>query len=107
LRTLPSDAATDLRIRNITGSQGKFATCLELHYDGHCGKLDPATICTTCGQKGTIIHGYTESGGLSLSDYNDNYISWCTRCYWNWYVFYIDQVGEPMMQFDYSTNEYR
>lgn len=95
------------KIVNIQRNMDDFVACIELHFVERCGSLDNATRCMACGAKGTIIHGTIDIGGYSLSDYNDNYVAWCTNCYWAWHYFEIDYHGTGPLKFDYASNTYR
>jgi hypothetical protein len=91
---------------SIQRDKDDFATCLELHFVHDCGSLDPKTTCNRCGAVGSIIHGTIEMGGYSQSDYNDNYIVWCTECFSADYDFEIDYNGTGPLRFDYDRNVY-
>lgn len=102
-----SDAGVISRkISNIRIRAMEFAACLELHFVENCGALDPKTVCHECGATGTVIHGTIDSGGKSPTDYNDNYMAWCTNCFWADYSFEVDYFGRGPLKFNYRTNTY-
>jgi hypothetical protein len=94
------------KIINIQRNTDDFVACIELHYVERCGSGDNASRCGACGANGTIVHGTIDIGGYSQSDYNDNYVAWCTNCYWAWHHFEIDYHGTGPLKFDYATNTY-
>lgn len=100
------DHVVSRKVINIEKYIDDFSACLELHYIHNCGELDPNTICHVCNSKGQIIHGVIDLGGYTPSDYNDNYISWCTNCFWSYYLFEIDYLGTGPLKFDYAKNIY-
>jgi len=100
-------AVRSRKIEKIERGIDAFTACLQLHFTVGCGSLDPLATCRECSAKGTIIHGTVQIGGYSQSDYNDNYIVWCTACYWASYDFEIDYHGTGPLAFDYDTNSYR
>lgn len=106
LSSLPNELRVELWARNAQQNVEDLSACLELHYVDGCGELDPKTLCHECGERGTIIHGVIDIGGKSPTDYNDNYVSWCTNCLWAWYYFYIDYLGKGTGTFDYATNTF-
>ena len=94
------------KISSMRMRPAQFAACLELHFVENCGALDPKTVCTECGAAGTVIHGTIDIGGKSPTDYNDNYVVWCTNCFWADYSFEIDYFGRGHLRFNYKTNTY-
>ena len=91
---------------SIQRDRDDFTACLELHFVHDCGTLDPQTKCDRCGSAGSIVHGTIEMGGYSQSDYNDNYIVWCTECFTAYYDFEIDYNGKGPLKFNYAKNVY-
>jgi hypothetical protein len=108
LRTLrPLDpSVVSRKIQAIRQDIAEFAASMELHYRYKLGELDPATVCHRCGVHGQVVHGTADFGGLTPSDYNDNYLAWCTNCYWSYNDFEIDYLGTGPRKFDYATNTY-
>lgn len=104
LSALPKDVHGERWVHNVERYIKDLSACLELHYVHGCGKPDPKTKCHECGQHGTIVYGVMDIGGYSLSDYNDNYISWCNNCLWAWHLFWIDYHGKGPGTFNYVTN---
>ena len=103
----PTDSSVlSQKIENIRRYLKDFAVCLEMHYSEHAGEIDKKTVCHVCGAKGTIVHGVVDVGGKSPMDYNDNYVVWCTNCYWCDYTFEVDYNGTGPMKFDYKTNSF-
>jgi hypothetical protein len=99
---LPEKLRMTLRATHIRRYVNDLSASLEMHFAEGGGKLDPATQCIECCQRGSIVHGVVVCGGRSLSDDNLNYFAWCKNCFWAWYWFEANSRGE----FDYSTNTY-
>jgi hypothetical protein len=107
LSSLPGDLKEhSARLRNMQANTFDLAACLELHFTASCGELDPNTKCNSCWERGTIIHGTIDYGGYTPADYNDNYMVWCTNCFWSWYWFSIDYLGTGPLKFNYENNMY-
>jgi len=101
------DSVVSHKISAMRHRLADFAACMELHFVHKCGELDQRTVCRECGARGAIVHGSVDLGGKSPMDYNDNYVSWCSNCYWADYDFEVDYLGQGPLTFDYATNTYR
>jgi len=90
------------KLVNMNDHLKYFVMCLDLH---EVGNWDKKACCKQCG-KHTIIHGYVDTG--ATWDFHDNYFSWCTSCYWSWYLYDSQMYGyeEMPMKFNYDTNTY-
>jgi hypothetical protein len=93
--------ANNPKLLNMSKYLEEFSECLDIY---NSGRLDEKACCSECG-KNSIIHGHIDRGGV---DYYDNYISWCTNCFWAWYREDYSQSGSegPIAIFDYKTNTY-
>ena len=105
LKDIPENLVSR-KTKNISRQIKDFSTCLELHFVENCGKADPKTLCHICNAHGSVIHGTIEFSGFSASDYNDNYVAFCTECFWSFYDFEIDYLGTGPLKFDYKKNIY-
>jgi hypothetical protein len=105
LNMIPIDIKNEvIKLKNMELYIDDFSKCLEFYYLWHCGNLDSKNKCHVCNKKGSIIHGTIDGGGGSMSDYNDNYISWCLNCFWAYYYFEVDYWGKGPLEFDYKQN---
>jgi hypothetical protein len=95
------DLAAHPKLNNMSKYLEHFSACLDIY---NSGWYDEGASCVECGQH-TIIHGHTDRGGV---DFYDNYISWCTNCYWAWHREDYAMSGSegPISAFNYKTNKY-
>lgn len=95
------------KVLNLQAGLEDMAACLELHYVERCGALVQTAACVSCGGVGGLVAGHADVGGWSMSDYNDNYITFCTRCYRAWHHSEIDYLGLGPRSFHPASNEWR
>lgn len=106
LSYIPAEAiTTNRRLANICNDTASFSKCICLSAFPYADKIDRKATCHECGSV-SIVHGYADLGNAGYFD--DNYYSWCTNCFWSWYLHegYYSSWEEPERTFSYKSNKY-